>query len=168
MLLAAVVASTCEQAFAAEGIRGALIRQSQPASCGAAALATLINAHTEAPGYFSEADVFALLTAAGVPVPEFAAGSGFSLAQLARAADEAGFHPVAISVDKAMLDRLQRPALAFLPRPQPHFTVIHPYPERPGWLQLLDPSWGQLTLPVTVVARLWAGAGDRGVLMLLG
>lgn len=151
-----------------EAVGETLIRQSQPGSCGAAALATLINAYPETPGDFSEADVFAWLSAAGVPVAELAAGPGFSLAHLAQAAGVAGFQSVAIAIDTVMLGQLQRPALAFLPRPRPHFTVIRPDPEQPGWLQLLDPSLGRMALPVDAVARLWADEAGRGILMLLG
>jgi predicted double-glycine peptidase len=145
-----------------------VVRQSLDYTCGAAALATLINriAHTAV----SERDLLDVLAdpPAELQLPEHWRETGVSFSTLAALADHYGMSAVGVELAANDLDKLRVAALAYLPHSDPpHFTVVTGI--APGIaVEIADPSWGNRRLQMPHFQRYWRDKRTgRGRLLLL-
>jgi predicted double-glycine peptidase len=145
-----------------------VVKQSLDFSCGAAALATLLNRHLGTG--VTERELLGLLAdpPQGLPLPRDWRDSGMSFATLSGLVHHYGATAVGIELSAADLSRLRVPAIAYLPNSDPpHFTVITGIDPR-GSIELADPAWGNRRLRGARFNRLWLDdSTGRGRLMLL-
>ena len=144
-----------------------LVRQSREYSCGAAALATLLN--TLRDDALTEGDLLDVLSikADDITLPPDWRDVGMSFATLAGLADYFGRDATGIEIQGPQLLLLKTPAIAFLPNSHPpHFTVIRSVGHR--YVTLADPGWGNRRLRRRDFMQLWLDEDtDRGRLLLL-
>jgi len=160
----------------------ALERQQLDYSCGAAALATLLQVLLAEP--VSEASLLALhYQRVGHPL-DATAGTGvrgrdsaswyLSLADLSALAQGFGIDALALTLTPQRLAELRVPAIAYLiDGDQPHFVVLRGTSPDGDRFALADPAWGNRSVRRADFLRQWlqgsAGEGPtaRGVLLLL-
>jgi predicted double-glycine peptidase len=145
-----------------------VVKQSVDFSCGAAALATLINRFGVAE--VGERELLDLLLDqhSRLALPPEWRETGMSFATLAAIAEHYGLAAVGIELSASDLAQLRTPALAYLPHSDPpHFTVVTGITARHG-VELADPSWGRRRLRSERFNALWLDtATSRGRLMVL-
>lgn len=86
----------------------------------------------------------------------------FSMADLARVANEFGFKPVGLVLDYETLARFQRPAIVYLNYwDDGHFSILKAIDEHGVWLA--DPAWGNTRMRRERFEQFWYGdGGARG------
>jgi uncharacterized protein len=157
-------------------------RQQLDYSCGAAALATLLQVALAEP--VSEKSLLALHHArVGHPLdtapamaaqPTDSASWYLSVADLRALAQGLGFDTLALAVTPQRLAQLRVPGIVYLiDRDQPHFVVLRGAAPDASWFALADPAWGNRSLRRADFLRQWLQVSDddraaaRGVLVLL-
>ena len=145
-----------------------VVKQSLDYSCGAAALATLLNRYLGA--QVTERELLELLAdpPQGLKLPQGWRENGVSFATLSGLALHYEALAVGVELSAADLAQLRVPAIAYLPNSDPpHFTVITGIDPR-GSIELADPGWGNRRLRWARFNRLWLDdSTGRGRLMLL-
>ena len=145
-----------------------VVRQSLDYSCGAAALATLLNRYRAS--HLTERELLEVLASPppGLGLPQGWRDSGMSFATLVALAQHYGFTAVGVELAAADLKRLRVPAWAYLPNSDPpHFSTITGVDPR-GSVELADPSWGNRRMRLQRFNRLWLDAGTgRGRLLVV-
>lgn len=127
-----------------------LSKQQLDFSCGAAALATLLNHYYGMPT--NEATVLSLLRTSD------AAASFQELADVAR--DHYGLQAQGYALSVDMLKSLRQPVMVYLKvRGNDHFSVLRGIDER-GQVWLADPSWGNRLLTAHQFESMWSTRGD--------
>ena len=145
-----------------------VVKQSLDFSCGAAALATLLNRFRASE--VTERELLEVLAdpASGLRLPQGWRESGMSFATLAGLALHYETTAVGIELSASDLSQLRVPAIAYLPNSDPpHFTVITGIDPR-GSIELADPGWGNRRMRAARFKTLWLDASTGlGRLMLL-
>jgi len=161
----------------------AVERQQLDYSCGAAALATLLQVLLAVP--VSEASLLAVhYERVGHPLDATTAGSSgrgrdsaswyLSLADLSALAQGFGIDALALAVTPQRLADLRVPAIAYLvDGGQPHFVVLRGASLNGDRFALADPAWGNRSVRHADFLRQWLqgsegeGPPTRGILLLL-
>lgn len=128
-----------------------IIKQQQDYSCGAAALATLLNAY-----YGQNLTEQKILDFVGI-------NEAFSFADLVNAAQHFGFRPLAFVGDLNALRQLKMPAIVYLKVNRPgvlagHFSVLRGMADNEVFLA--DPAWGNRRLTLARFEAMWRTRHD--------
>lgn len=116
-------------------------------SCGAASLAGLLSVQFGTKT--SELDI----------IDRIGIKPAFSMADLARVANEYGYKPVGLLLDYDTLARFQRPVIVYLNYwDDGHFSVLKGIDKHGIWLA--DPSWGNTRMRRERFERFWYAAGE--------
>jgi len=127
-----------------------VVHQQFDYSCGAAALATLLEYHYG--DVVAETDIIGKMLRLGDQ--ERIRREGFSLLDLKRFADERGYVSRAFKMGPEVLDRLTIPAVTLIDtRGFSHFVVIKG--ARDGKVYLADPALGSRVMPMNEFLREW-------------
>jgi predicted double-glycine peptidase len=125
-----------------------IVKQNLDYSCGAAALATILQSF-----YGMHTSEEELLDAIGK-------NDAASFADMARVLPRFGFKAVGISLSFEQLQRLKIPALLHLRhQQQDHFTVLRGIGKAMVWLG--DPSWGNRRLSAQRFLAMWEGEDEQ-------
>lgn len=129
-----------------------LVEQKTDFSCGAAAMATLLN---EAYGWsLSESEVIlGMLTEAD---PELVRKQGFSMLDMKRYAQKVGLRARGYRVDPNQLEHISIPVIVLIEtRGYKHFVVLQRSVD--GWVYVGDPVLGHKKLPLADFSNGWNG-----------
>lgn len=124
-----------------------LAKQQFDYSCGAASLITVITHY------------YGLATNELDIISRIGRKDAFSMADLARVAEEHGFKSAGLALDYEGLMRFRRPVIVYLDYwDDGHFSVIRWIDSRGVWLA--DPAWGNTRMPRERFERFWRTRND--------
>lgn len=129
-----------------------LVVQSRDFSCGAAAVATLLSYHFGRPT--TEQEVVEAMTQAGDP--ELIRQKGFSLLDMKRFLEAAGYQAGGFRLELEQLERVQVPGIILIDTlSYQHFVVLKGVSE--GRAFLADPALGHRAMTMEELAKAWNG-----------
>lgn len=124
-----------------------LAKQQFDFSCGAASLISVLTHYYGIPATEPE-----IIDRIGIK-------EAFSMADLARAAEEYGFKAVGLALDYENLMLFRRPVIVYLNYwDDGHFSVVRTIDSRGVWLA--DPAWGNTRMPRERFERFWRTRDD--------